>query len=125
MIICHEYMILQYWLMVSTFFSLQDVDVLRHVISEAGKDPSEGLKVVDAIQRLGIDYLFEEEIEEILQNQYILFDHYSDKEHNEDFCDAALRFRLLRQHGYFVPAGTYTINSMLLMNQLINYLEGF
>lgn len=61
---------LQYWLMISTFFPLQDV-VLRHVIGEAGKDPSEGLKVVDAIQRLGIDYLFEEEIEEILQNQYI------------------------------------------------------
>nr|WBW04244.1 terpene synthase [Ficus abelii] len=83
------------------------VDVLRHVISEAGKDPSEGLKVVDAIQRLGIDYLFEEEIEEILQNQYILFDHYSDKEHNEDLCDAALRFRLLRQQGYFVPADVF------------------
>nr|QNV48476.1 linalool synthase [Ficus carica] len=85
----------------------EDVDVLRHVISEAGKDPSEGLKVVDAIQRLGIDYLFEEEIEEILQNQYILFDHYSDKEQNEDLCDAALRFRLLRQQGYYVPADVF------------------
>ncbi|XP_024028062.1 (3S,6E)-nerolidol synthase 1 [Morus notabilis] len=76
----------------------------------AGEDPSDqALKVIDAIQRLGIDYLFQEEIEKILRNQFMSFDHYTDNKHNiEDHLhDAALRFRLLRQQGYFVPAGIF------------------
>ncbi|EXB75239.1 (3S,6E)-nerolidol synthase 1 [Morus notabilis] len=76
----------------------------------AGEDPSDqALKVIDAIQRLGIDYLFQEEIEKILRNQFMLFDHYTGNTHNiEDHLhDAALRFRLLRQQGYFVSAGIF------------------
>ncbi|XP_062087440.1 (3S,6E)-nerolidol synthase 1-like [Humulus lupulus] len=81
-----------------------DLEIYRELIRKAGEDrPFEGLKIVDAIQRLGIDYIFEEEIDVILQKQYkFLNDH-----HHQDLHEVALRFRLLRQHGHFIPADVF------------------
>ncbi|XP_062087438.1 (3S,6E)-nerolidol synthase 2, chloroplastic/mitochondrial-like [Humulus lupulus] len=84
-----------------------DLDIYRDVIRKAGEDPFEGLKMIDAIQRLGIDYIFEEEIDGILQSQshhkfFNEFEHH----HQDDLHEVALRFRLLRQHGHFIPAGS-------------------
>ena len=61
--------------------------------------------MIDAVQRLGIDYYFQEEIGRILHRQYVE----SSAHDNCGHClnEVALRFRLLRQQGYHVSAGGY------------------
>ena len=106
---------------------LQDLDLFRHAIRKTREDPSESLMMIDAIQRLGIDYIFEEEIEAILEDQFIFL---NDSEHHEDLHEVALRFRLLRQQGHFVSAGSYVIiiNDLYVPNELYlltgkNYMD--
>lgn len=64
-------------------------------------DPFRQLELVDTMQRLGVSYHFEEEIKEILSK---IYNNYRKKQ--ESLYAAALQFRLLRQHGYNIPAGT-------------------
>ncbi|KAJ8765402.1 hypothetical protein K2173_012099 [Erythroxylum novogranatense] len=66
------------------------------------------LELVDTIQRLGVDYVFENEIRTILGRIY------NDKKHtnassNNDLYTEALEFRLLRQHGFKVPQEVFNI----------------
>lgn len=72
-------------------------------------DPWECLNLIDAIQRLGIDYHFQEEIEAVLQRQYVLFNEVQFNQETFDLHKAALLFRLFRQQGYLVSAGSYSI----------------
>nr|BBO53759.1 putative delta-cadinene synthase [Scoparia dulcis] len=61
------------------------------------------VRMVDAIQRLGIAYHFELEIDQALQNVFETFDDFCI--HNDDDMHAiALSFRLLRQNGYKVSS---------------------
>ena len=77
-----------------------------HVLRKVGKDdPFESLNMINAIQRLGIDYYFQQEIEAILHSQYLKYISHGDCGHQ--LHEVALRFRLLRQQGYYVPAGRY------------------
>ncbi|GAB4831046.1 (3S,6E)-nerolidol synthase 1 [Ancistrocladus abbreviatus] len=64
----------------------------------------EELTMIDAIQRLGVDYYFREEIKEVLDRQYVA--NYDD--HCCDLHEVAVRFRLLRQEGYNVPADVFS-----------------
>ncbi|TXG47231.1 hypothetical protein EZV62_026525 [Acer yangbiense] len=90
--------------------------VFKHILSQVGEDPSEGLAMIDAVQRLGIDYHFQDEIEEILPRQYMIAANYSTSTStNDDLQQVALRFRLLRQEGYNVPAGVF--NNFILNNK--------
>ncbi|KAL7250347.1 hypothetical protein ACSBR1_012366 [Camellia fascicularis] len=64
-------------------------------------DPLAKLELIDAVQRLGLKYHFEGEIKQSLD----------DLIHNDAWCSddlhaTALRFSLLRPHGYDVPKGT-------------------
>lgn len=70
------------------------------VTSVTGYKPSEKLYLVDAIQRLGISYHFEREIEEALKQ---ICQDFEDEDVNLGIV--ALRFRLLRQQGYNVSSG--------------------
>ncbi|XP_060671921.1 (-)-germacrene D synthase-like isoform X3 [Ziziphus jujuba] len=72
------------------------------------KNPSEKLELINAIQRLGVAYHFESEIEEILQQINTLSYHYGDHENDFDLCTVALRFRLLRQQGYNIPCDMFS-----------------
>ena len=75
--------------------------VRREVFIVAKGNPPHQLRLVDAVQRLGLSYHFEIEIDEALQHIYHTY-HGCDEER---LYDAALRFRLLRQHGYNVSCG--------------------
>jgi (-)-germacrene D synthase len=71
---------------------------VRKVLKSA-TDASEKMNLIDTIQRLGIGYHFEKEIDEVLMSLHdAKFE--SDKLH-----EVAVRFILLRQHGFHVSAG--------------------
>lgn len=61
----------------------------------------EELKMIDRIQRFGIDHLFSNEIRHVLQRHHS--DWYLNTHHH--LHEVSLRFRLLRQQGYHVPSG--------------------
>uniref|UniRef100_A0A0D9W3J5 Terpene synthase N-terminal domain-containing protein n=1 Tax=Leersia perrieri TaxID=77586 RepID=A0A0D9W3J5_9ORYZ len=59
------------------------------------------MKLVDTVQHLGMDHLFKEEIECALKDIY-------EKElASSDLHEVALRFHLLREHGYFVSPDVF------------------
>ncbi|KAL6333221.1 hypothetical protein AAG906_028404 [Vitis piasezkii] len=78
------------FLSLTIFLNLEEV---KSVLNEVGEGTFEVFLMIDAIQRLGIDYHFHDEIEAILQ-----------------------RFRLLRQEGYYVTA----VFLVMCMNELTN-----
>ncbi|XP_062076343.1 alpha-humulene synthase [Humulus lupulus] len=90
-------------------YKQQEVEELKAVVKkeifgESAYDVSHQLKLINAVERLGLSYLFESEIENELESiynksvdqNYILKD--------ENLHDASLRFRLLRQHGFRVSS---------------------
>ncbi|CAK9181270.1 unnamed protein product [Ilex paraguariensis] len=79
---------------------------VRQVLSKAGEEPLEGLFLIDAIQRLGIEYHFQEEIEAILHRQYMAIN--TDVHKYKDLYEVSLGFRLLRQEGYYVPPDVFS-----------------
>ena len=78
--------------------------------------PSQKLELIDAIQRLGVSYHFESEIDEILQQIYK--DHHNEvgQEDNGSLYTVALRFRLLRQQGYNIPSGKSSLFDLLFIH---------
>ncbi|CAL8151359.1 unnamed protein product [Prunus armeniaca] len=80
--------------------------VRREVFTTSAGDLSHQLKLIDAIQRLGVAYHFEREIEEALERMHnTLHDHDSDDD--GDLYNVALCFRLLRQHGHNVSCDIF------------------
>ncbi|VVA41472.1 PREDICTED: (-)-germacrene D synthase [Prunus dulcis] len=90
----------------------KQVDELKEIVRRdvftnlkaGGDDFAHKLELIDAIQRLGVAYHFEREIEEALERIHgtTCHDHY-----DGDLHSVALGFRLLRQHGYNVSCGRY------------------
>lgn len=68
-------------------------------------EPLMELNLIDSIQRLGVAYHFEIEIEEKLERRYNAW--IDGVDDGEDLYAVALQFRLLRQHGYNVSPGKY------------------
>ena len=64
-------------------------NLLKHA-----NDHLQEMELIDALQRLGVAYHFEKEIDEILSQIY------NAHIEGEDLYAVALHFRLLRQHGY-------------------------
>ncbi|MBA0880662.1 hypothetical protein Goshw_029214 [Gossypium schwendimanii] len=64
---------------------------------------SQKLHIIDAVQRLGVAYHFEKEIEDALQIIYHC--HCNHIHDGDDLYTTAVRFRLLREHGFNVDCG--------------------
>ncbi|KAF5948753.1 hypothetical protein HYC85_014710 [Camellia sinensis] len=83
----------------------QQKEEVRKMLVAANDQLSQKLNFIDAIQRLGVSYHFESEIETALQHIYETdYDHHDDKA-KDDLYTIALLFRLLRQQGYPISCG--------------------
>nr|XP_004298298.2 PREDICTED: (-)-germacrene D synthase-like [Fragaria vesca subsp. vesca] len=82
-------------------------EVKRMLMAAVNQPASHMLDMVDNIQRLGLSYHFENEIDTILKH---IHDHSygrKDLENNGGLYTTALRFRLLRQQGYNVSSDVF------------------
>ncbi|KAL0389337.1 UNVERIFIED_CONTAM: Gamma-cadinene synthase [Sesamum calycinum] len=76
----------------------------RMVLAEGSK--ADKLILIDTIERLGLGYQFEQEIEDQLRENFKFQS--EDKDQNDcDLFTTALQFRLLRQHRYFVSCDVF------------------
>ena len=73
-------------------------DVIKELLASAAH-PSKQLSLIDELQRLGVAYHFEREIQEALQYIFATYNGYNELE-DDDVYNVALRFRLLRQQGF-------------------------
>ncbi|KAM7486328.1 hypothetical protein LguiA_002337 [Lonicera macranthoides] len=84
---------------------------LRKMIVDGSDEPAEQLKLIDAIQRLGVSYHFESEIDVALENHQANFNDSFGKcnkiNDEDDLYTVALRFRLLRQRGHHVSCDVF------------------
>ena len=69
------------------------------------EEPSEKLILIDTIQRLGVSYHFQSEIEDLLQHLHKNPPSWDGKAVDADLNSIALWFRLLRQQGFHVSCG--------------------
>ncbi|XP_052290168.1 terpene synthase 1-like isoform X2 [Citrus sinensis] len=77
---------------------------VRSMITATADTPAQKLQLVDAVQRLGVAYHFEQEIEDAMEKIYHDdFDNIDDV----DLYTVSLRFRLLRQQGFKVPCDVF------------------
>ncbi|GMI79433.1 terpene synthase 21 [Hibiscus trionum] len=78
---------------------------VRRMLVESMDTPSRKVHVIDAVQRLGVAYHFEKEIEDVLQ---IIYHHHCNHvQVDDDLYTTAVRFRLLREHGFDVHCDTF------------------
>ncbi|KAB1227455.1 (-)-germacrene D synthase [Morella rubra] len=78
---------------------------VRRMLMAPVDKPLEKLNLIDTIQRMGVGYHFENEIEDILQE---LHKAPHGHEFDGDLHFISLRFRLLRQQGYFVSCDIFS-----------------
>lgn len=89
----------------------QEVEMLKEevkkMLKEAKIEPPKQMNLIDTLQRLGVAYHFELEIEEAMKEL-----HYDDNAFLkiDDLYTAALYFRLLKQQGYNAPCGKCILN---------------
>ncbi|KAK9689061.1 hypothetical protein RND81_09G032500 [Saponaria officinalis] len=74
---------------------------IRKKLEGVIENKKERLLIIDNIEQLGVAYHFEAEIEENLQQYYNNYSHENESFEN-DLHFVSLRFRLLRQHGFYV-----------------------
>nr|A0A348AUV7.1 RecName: Full=Valerianol synthase TPS1C; AltName: Full=Terpene synthase 1c; Short=ChTps1c [Camellia hiemalis]BBC44638.1 valerianol synthase [Camellia hiemalis] len=69
---------------------------VRSMVVAGGRKAAEQINLINVLERLGVSYHFEKEIEEQLEQLFAKF------EDNEDYdlFTIALHFRIFRQHGY-------------------------
>ncbi|XVE80269.1 hypothetical protein DITRI_Ditri14bG0126500 [Diplodiscus trichospermus] len=75
---------------------------VRRMLTAPMDNSNQRLPLIDAVQRLGVSYHFEKEIEDAIETIY----HDSNGVDN-DLYTTALRFRLLREHGFNVPCEVF------------------
>ncbi|XP_042478206.1 (-)-germacrene D synthase-like isoform X2 [Macadamia integrifolia] len=85
---------------------VEELKEVRRILMADANDPSKKLNLIDSLQRLGVAYHFEEEMEELLEKM-----HDALPVDGLDGCShlytIALWFRLLRQQGYNVSSNVF------------------
>nr|GMC78739.1 (3S,6E)-nerolidol synthase 1-like [Ipomoea batatas] len=102
----------------------KQLEMMSHLLLEA--DSLKALVVIDTMQRFGIDHYFEHQITQCLKNQHsqpLLYNNNADDNHHHLY-EVSLRFRLLRQRGFHVPAGTFKGENMKFKNALSEDIRG-
>ncbi|KAK9674003.1 hypothetical protein RND81_12G204400 [Saponaria officinalis] len=85
----------------------QKVDELKERVGElvgAVTEPQEQVELIDTLERLGVAYHFEKEIDDILETTFKSF--VGDCQ-NADLNHVSLRFRIFRQHGFYVSSDVF------------------
>ncbi|KAL2242564.1 vetispiradiene synthase 3 [Sesamum indicum] len=75
---------------------------VRSMLTAAGSEMVESMNLIDTIERLGISYHFESEIEDKLERFFSLNTNYEDEAY--DLYTVSLHFRLFRQHGHRISS---------------------
>ncbi|KAL4200980.1 hypothetical protein AMTRI_Chr02g256320 [Amborella trichopoda] len=78
---------------------------LKALLAERINEPVALLELIDSIQRLGVVYHFEEEIQVALDNMYTSGN--IQQSWSDDLYTVSLAFRLLRQHGYHMSSDVF------------------
>ncbi|KAL3730992.1 hypothetical protein ACJRO7_027938 [Eucalyptus globulus] len=76
---------------------------VRKMLTSAMDKPSQKLNLIDQIQRSGLAYHFEIEIDEQLEQIHRSYFEFHCGDNDDNLHTIALLFRLLRQHGYNIP----------------------
>ncbi|XP_030931548.1 (-)-germacrene D synthase-like [Quercus lobata] len=79
---------------------------VRNELLASASHLSQQLGLIDALQRLGVAYHFEREIEEALEHIYATYNDSNNVE-DDDIYNVALCFRLLRQQGFNVSCDAF------------------
>ncbi|XP_063940272.1 sesquiterpene synthase Cop-like [Daucus carota subsp. sativus] len=80
---------------------------VKKMLLEAAHQPQQELKLIDDIQRLGVAYHFEVEIDGALKRLNDIYQGLCGTKNKDDLNIVALCFRLLRQHGYNVSCDVF------------------
>jgi (-)-germacrene D synthase len=87
---------------------VQIIKEVKNIFLSSKNDIGQQLNLIDSLQRLGISYHFESEIDKALEQIYKKFTDNKDMETKEgDLHLLALAFRLLRQKGHHISPGRY------------------
>ncbi|XP_054799976.1 (3S,6E)-nerolidol synthase 1-like isoform X2 [Prosopis cineraria] len=84
-----------------------ELKLCQNALKNVGENSLKGLQMVDAMHRLNIAYHFQEEINEFLAAQHTISGTYGSGYGHDHLHEVALRFRLLRQQGHYVPAEVF------------------
>ncbi|KAJ4833933.1 hypothetical protein Tsubulata_043483, partial [Turnera subulata] len=90
---------------------------VRKMLTESATETSTRLRLIDAVQRLGIGYHFTSEIENELEK--VAHDAHNDNGDINDLYIVALRFRLLRQQG--IKAAHLAIRGEDILDQALDF----
>ncbi|XP_031116633.1 (-)-germacrene D synthase-like [Ipomoea triloba] len=80
---------------------------IKNMLVEVPNISSQKLDLINKIQRLGVCYQFENEIDASLEYIFKAYDDFNDGEDENDLYVVSLRFRLLRQDGYHLLANVF------------------
>ena len=80
-------------------------EVKTMLLMDSKNKPRQKLELIDSIQRLGVSYHFQSEIDQLLENINNNYPLGVVDEENDCLYVVALWFRLLRQHGYRISCG--------------------
>ncbi|PHU07848.1 hypothetical protein BC332_24337 [Capsicum chinense] len=100
---------------------------VRQMLVMAPSKSVQNLDLINAIQRLGVAYHFECEIEESLSYMYTCYEEWISEVDGNDLRTIALCFRLLRKQGYYVSCDAFrklTNDQGGFKKELVNDVHG-
>ncbi|KAJ0044676.1 hypothetical protein Pint_04331 [Pistacia integerrima] len=80
---------------------------IKSMLMDDANKSLQKLDLVNVIQRLGVSYHFESEVNEILEDVYEAHNESNSGDDTDDLYSISLKFRLLRQHGYKISCDVF------------------